>query len=265
MKFAVLGSGSAGNSTILECGSTRILIDAGLSAKQLCLRLESLGIAPASLSGILLTHEHGDHIGGLKNFLKKHPVPVYATAETAHVVREQDIAGAAWKTFEAGQAFSINHLAIQSFSIQHDAVDPVGFVVDSRGLRFGMLSDAGFVTSSMIHHLKGLAALFVEANYDDDLLEADTKRPWSIKQRISSRHGHLSNVQVEALLREIAHADLFQVVFGHLSSDCNCPKKAISRFASCLAELGHTSTSLHCATQKEVTPWFEIAAPFRLA
>lgn len=265
MRFSVLGSGSAGNSTVLECGSTRILIDAGLSAKQLCLRLESLGIDPGSLSGILLTHEHGDHVCGLKNFLKKHPVPIYATAETAHVVRERDIAGATWKTFEAGQVFSVNHLAIQSFSIQHDAVDPVGFVVDSRGLRFGLLSDAGFVTSGMIHHLRGLAALFVEANYDDDLLELDTKRPWSIKQRISSRHGHLSNVQVEALIREIAHAELLQIVFGHLSSDCNCPKKVTELFGKCLQELGHTHTALHCASQAEVTPWFEIAAPFRLA
>ena len=264
MRFSVLGSGSSGNSTILECGSTRILIDAGLSAKQLCLRLDSLGIAPASLSGILLTHEHGDHVRGLKNFLKKHPVPIYATAETAHVVREQEIGEATWKTFEAGQVFALDHLSIKSFSIQHDAVDPVGFVFDSRGLRFGLLSDAGHVTSSMIHHLKDLAALFVEANYDDELLELDTKRPWSIKQRISSRHGHLSNGQVEALLREISHPELLQIVFGHLSSDCNCPKKVTSRFANCLAELGHTGTALHCASQAEVTPWFEITAPFRL-
>lgn len=265
MRFAVLGSGSAGNSTILECGSTRILIDAGLSAKQLCLRLSELGIDPASLTGILLTHEHGDHVRGLKNFLKKHPAPVFATRETAHVVREQGILGAAWKTFEAGQAFSVNHLAVQSFSIQHDAVDPVGFVVESRGLRFGLLSDAGHVTANMIHHLRGLSALFVEANYDDDLLELDTKRPWSIKQRISSRHGHLSNVQVEELIREIAHADLLQVVFGHLSSDCNCPKKVTSRFSSCLTEMGHSGTALHCASQAEATPWFEVSEPFRLA
>jgi phosphoribosyl 1,2-cyclic phosphodiesterase len=264
MRFAVLGSGSAGNATVLECGNTRILIDAGLSAKQLCLRLSGLGIDPDSLSGILLTHEHGDHVRGLKNFLKKHPTPIYATAETAHVVREQEIGEATWKTFEAGQAFALDHLAIQSFAIQHDAVDPVGFVVDSRGLRFGLLSDAGFVTSSMIHHLRGLSALFVEANYDDELLELDMKRPWSIKQRIASRHGHLSNVQVEALLREIAHAELLQIVFGHLSSDCNCPKKVISRLANCLAELGHTGTALHCASQLETTPWFEVSEPFRL-
>lgn len=264
MKFAVLGSGSTGNSTILECGNTRILIDAGLSAKQLCLRLESLGIKPASLSGILLTHEHGDHTRGLKNFLKKYPIPIYATGETAHVVREQSIGEAIWKTFEAGQDFPIEQLSIRSFSIQHDAVDPVGFVIESEGVRFGLLSDAGHVTSSVTHHLRNLSALFVEANYDEELLELDTKRPWSIKQRISSRHGHLSNVQVEALLRDISHTGLMQVVFGHLSSDCNCPDRVKNRFASCLAELGHTHIALHCATQAEVTPWFEVDKPFKL-
>lgn len=264
MRFSVLGSGSAGNSTIIECGSTRILIDAGLSAKQLCLRLDSLRIDPSTLSGILLTHEHGDHVRGLKNFLRKYPVPIFATAETAHVVREQNIGEVVWKTFEAGQAFSIDHLAIESFPIQHDAVDPVGYVIASSDFRFGLLSDVGFVTSGVKLRLKNLSALFVEANYDDALLEADTKRPWAIKQRIASRHGHLSNDQVGELLREIAHPDLCQIVFGHLSSDCNCPKKVTSLFTELFRELGHENTALHCASQAEPTPWFRLSAPFRL-
>ncbi|MFK7851569.1 MAG: MBL fold metallo-hydrolase [Akkermansiaceae bacterium] len=263
MRFSVLGSGSAGNATILECDSTRILIDAGLSAKQLCLRLLSLGIDPASLTAIILTHEHGDHVRGLKNFLKKHPAPIYATRETSMVVKEQDIGNASWNTFEAGQEFPIDHLAIESFAIQHDAVDPVGYVISNQDTRFGLLSDAGQVSSSVKLRLKNLTALFVEANYDDELLELDTKRPWSIKQRISSRHGHLSNVQVESLIREIAHADLSQVVFGHLSSDCNCPEKVRSIFTTVFQELGHP-TALYCASQAETSPWFDVCAPFRL-
>ena len=264
MRFSILGSGSSGNSTIIECGSTRILIDAGLSAKQLCLRLDLLGIDPASISAILLTHEHGDHTRGLKHFLKKYPVPIYATGETAHVVREQDLASATWKTFEAGQNFPIDHLTIESFPIQHDAVDPVGFIVANHEARFGLLSDAGFVTSGIKMRLKNLSALFVEANYDDALLEADRKRPWAIKQRIASRHGHLSNVQVGELLREIAHPELSQIVFGHLSSDCNCPEKVTTLFTELFRELGHPHTALHCATQAEPTPWFRLSAPFRL-
>lgn len=264
MKFSVLGSGSAGNSTVLESGGVRLLIDAGLSAKQLCLRLALLGIDPDSLSGILLTHEHGDHVRGLKNFLKIRRVPVFATRDTAHVVREQGITGAVWKTFEAGQAFPIAHLTVETFAIQHDAVDPVGFVIGHAANRLGLVSDAGFVTRSMTERLRNLSALFVEANYDDELLEQDTKRPWAIKQRISSRHGHLSNVQVEELIRGIAHPGLSQIVFGHLSSDCNCPKKVAELFGNCLRELGHNHTALHCATQAEPTPWFEVAEPFRL-
>jgi phosphoribosyl 1,2-cyclic phosphodiesterase len=264
LKFSVLGSGSAGNSTILECGKTRILIDAGLSAKQLCLRLTQIGIEPESLTAILLTHEHGDHVRGLKNFIKKQAIPVFATRDTAHVVREQGIEGAVWNTFEAGQVFPIAHLTIESFAIQHDAVDPVGFVIGNSTNRLGLVSDAGFVTRSMIEHLQNLSALFVEANYDDELLELDTKRPWSIKQRISSKHGHLSNLQVEELIRLIAHPGLSQIVFGHLSSDCNCPKKVTAIFGKCLREIGHSQIALHCATQSEPTPWFEVAPPFRL-
>ncbi|MFN9026180.1 MAG: MBL fold metallo-hydrolase, partial [Akkermansiaceae bacterium] len=176
MRFSILGSGSTGNSTIIECGTTRVLIDAGLSAKQILSRLESIGIDPASISAILLTHEHGDHVRGLKSFIKKYPVPLYATAETAYVVKENDIGNADWMTFEAGQDFSINHLSISSFSIQHDAVDPVGFVISNGVFRFGLLSDVGFVTQSVKHHLKNLSAIFVEANYDEELLELDTKR-----------------------------------------------------------------------------------------
>ncbi len=261
MRFSVLGSGSAGNATILECGSTRILIDAGLSAKQICARLEALEIDPKSISAILLTHEHGDHIRGLKNFLKKQSSPIYTTAETAHVVRESGVDNAEWNTFEAGQEFVINHLTVSSFAIQHDAVDPVGYVVSNGNFRFGLLSDAGYVTSSVKIHLKKLSALFVEANYDEELLELDTKRPWSIKQRIASRHGHLSNLQVEELIREISHSGLSRIVFGHLSSDCNCPRKVTSHFSEVIEELG-LPTSLHCATQNEPTPWFEISGSF---
>ncbi len=256
MRFAVLGSGSGGNAAVVECGELRFMIDAGLSAKQLSVRLAKLGIEPASLDGILLTHEHGDHVRGLKVFLKQAPVPVFTTAATARVVKETGIEGAKWKIFDAGQAFSIGHVAIESFAIQHDAVDPVGFVVQNASHKIGFLSDAGFVTRSMTERLRGLSGLFVEANYDDALLEADTKRPWSIKQRISSRHGHLSNHQVAELIKDIAHPALQRIVLGHLSSDCNAPDVAISKLKSCLTEMNHHHVHLHCAAQDEPSEWF---------
>jgi phosphoribosyl 1,2-cyclic phosphodiesterase len=258
MRFAVLGSGSGGNAAIVESGGVRALIDAGLSAKQLTMRLELLGINPSSLNGILLTHEHGDHVRGLKIFLKQHAVPVYTTAATARVVKEMGIMNATWKIFEAGQVFDLGGISVDSFAIQHDAVDPVGFVIGQQNHRLGFLSDAGFVTRSMTSKLCGIAGLFIEANYDEDLLEADTKRPWSIKQRISSRHGHLSNGQVTELIREISHPALGQVILGHLSSDCNTPTLITTQLRQCLLELGHHHVALDCATQEEPTRWFEI-------
>ncbi len=258
IRFAVLGSGSGGNSAVVECGETRLMIDAGLSAKQLSLRLETLGVDPASLDGILLTHEHGDHIRGLKVFLKKHPIPVFTTPQTAHVVRETGVTDVTWKTFESGQTFAIGASEIRSFAIQHDAVDPVGFVFGSHSRKLGFVSDAGYVTRSMTESLRGLHGLFVEANYDDGLLEADTKRPWAIKQRISSRHGHLSNQQVSELIREIAHADLGRVVLGHLSSDCNTPEIILTKLRDCLSESGHGHVNLHCACQEEPSGWFAL-------
>lgn len=234
------------------------MIDAGLSAKQLTLRLGLLGIDPQSLDGILLTHEHGDHVRGLKVFLKQHPLPVFTTSQTAHIVRETGIDGGVWKTFESGQTFAIGASEIRSFAIQHDAVDPVGFVIGGATRRMGFVSDAGHVTRSMTESLRGLHGLFVEANYDDGLLESDTKRPWAIKQRISSRHGHLSNGQVTDLIRDIAHAGLGRVVLGHLSSDCNKPDLILGMLRGCLAESGHPHVGLHCASQDEPTQWFEL-------
>ncbi len=257
IRFAVLGSGSSGNAAVVHCGDTRLLIDAGLSAKQLELRLGELGVEPASLDGILLTHEHGDHTRGLKVFLKKHPVPVYTTPHTAQVVRESGII-ASWKTFESGQSFAVGNAEIHGFSIQHDAVDPVGFVIHHQTRRLGFVSDAGFVTRSMIEAMRGLHGLFIEANYDDALLEADTKRPWSTKQRISSRHGHLSNHQVGELLGEIAHEGLRHIVLGHLSSDCNHPDVATKYLRSCLDTKGHPQVQLCCAHPDQPSHWLEL-------
>lgn len=252
----MLGSGSKGNAAVVECGGLRLMIDAGLSAKQLALRLRQVGIDPASLDGILLTHEHGDHVRGLKIFIKQHPVPVFTTAATARVVREAGIEGGSWKFFEAGQVFAIGGVAVETFAIQHDAVDPVGFVVGHNTRRLGLLSDAGFVTRGMTERLRGLTGIFVEANYDEKLLEADMKRPWSIKQRISSRHGHLSNTQVAELIRDIAHPELGRVVLGHLSSDCNTPEIILAKLRECLAESGNGHVGLHCACQDTPSDWF---------
>jgi phosphoribosyl 1,2-cyclic phosphodiesterase len=258
MRFAVLGSGSGGNSAVVDCAGALLMIDAGLSARQLCSRLAHLGLSPGDLDAILLTHEHGDHVRGLKVFLKNHPVPVFCTAATRLEMAGQGLDGGVWKTFESSQSFAVGPAAIQSFAVNHDAMDPVGFVISHAECRLGVVTDAGHVTRSMIDRLQGLDGLFIEANYDERLLEADLKRPWSTKQRISSRHGHLSNTQVAALLREIAHPRLARVVLGHLSSDCNTPELVLDRVRAALEEAGHHGVGLDCALQHSPSPWFEL-------
>jgi phosphoribosyl 1,2-cyclic phosphodiesterase len=251
----VLGSGSGGNATLVATAGMHILIDAGLSAKQLQLRIQAMEVE--KIDAIFITHEHGDHVRGLKTFLKQQSVPLYTTAATAHVLKETGIVGS-WKTFEAGQHFSLGDLQIESFAIQHDAVDPVGFVIRSQQKNFGLLSDAGHVTRSVIEHLKGMHGLFLEANYDDDLLAADTKRPWSIKQRISSRHGHLSNKQAAELLESIGHEHLQHVVLGHLSGDCNESALATKMIQNTLASKGLGHVNVDCACQDEPRGWWHL-------
>jgi phosphoribosyl 1,2-cyclic phosphodiesterase len=143
--------------------------------------------------------------------------------------------------------------------VPHDAVDPVGFVIADEESRLGVLSDVGFITNLIKDRLRSCDSLFVEANYDAQLLEADTKRPWATKQRISSRHGHLSNDQAAELLEEIAHPDLHHVVLGHLSDDCNDPDRVVKRMQESLHRVGVKETRVICAERRKPTSTLEVA------
>lgn len=253
MRFIVLGSGSGGNATIVEAGGVRLLVDAGLSAKQLVDRMKASGVDPSVLHGVLLTHEHGDHIRGLRVLMKSLSVPVFATPSTSRVVRDGGVDTAHWKVFESGASFEIDGLSVQSFAVPHDAVEPVGFVFRHEDKSLGLLSDSGHVTRLIADRLRGVSSLFVEANYDEALLDADTKRPWSTKQRISSRHGHLSNSQTAALVAELIPTGLRRVVLGHLSRDCNQPETAIAAVRSSAPGIAEIA----CAPQDECCGWWE--------
>ncbi|MDF1824031.1 MAG: MBL fold metallo-hydrolase [Verrucomicrobiales bacterium] len=254
LELAILGSGSSGNSALVCLGETRVLVDAGLSAKQLCLRLESLGVDPNSLSGIILTHEHGDHTRGIDVFCRKRPLPVYATTHTCAVVRENVNSPVTWRPFESGSPLAIGEMKIESFSVPHDAVDPVGFVFRCKQSSIGILSDVGHVTRMIMDRLRGVDTLFTEANYDEVMLQNDTKRPWSTKQRISNRHGHLSNDQTADLVSAIAAPNLTRVVLGHLSSDCNTAELATSVIAKKLTESGFSDVAVECAERIHPLP-----------
>jgi len=261
LELAVLGSGSSGNSALVCLGDTRILIDAGLSARQLCVRLEALGIDPDSLSAIVLTHEHGDHTRGIDVFCRKRSIPVYATNHTCSIVRESVRCEVAWHQFEAGREFRIGEISVETFSVPHDAVDPVGFVFGCGESRVGVLSDVGHVTRMIIERLRDVDTLFTESNYDEKMLQNDTRRPWAIKQRISNRHGHLSNEQTAELVLEIASPRLKQVILGHLSSDCNCPELAAEVIRTALRKDGFGDVAVECAKRKDPLPLRTAALP----
>ncbi len=166
-----------------------------------------------------------------------------------------------WKIFQSGNQFPLGPLTINTFRIPHDAAEPVGFVLTGNNTRLSMVSDVGHVTHLMREHLRGSDAIYVEANYDPALLEQDTKRPWSTKQRIASRHGHLSNSQTAELLAEVACQRLKVVMLSHLSSDCNCPEIARTTVRTTLAQNGLGHIHIHCAHQHYPTGWIHIPAP----
>jgi phosphoribosyl 1,2-cyclic phosphodiesterase len=259
LHLTVLGSGSSGNCAVVSTERTTVLVDAGLSAKQIALRLEAGGFNPSTLDGILLTHEHGDHTAGLEIVTRKWDIPIYATPLTRESVEDSFRHRPRWRMMQTGTPFELNDLRIECFSVPHDAADPVGFAIHDHESKLGFVSDVGFVTNLMRDRLQGSHTLFLEANYDTQLLEADTKRPWSTKQRISSRHGHLSNDQAAELVAALAHQDLHQVVLGHLSEDCNDPTTAVNFIRRALAGNCSQEVEIWCADRKNASPKRDVA------
>jgi len=251
IEITVLASGSAGNAALVRTETTAFLVDAGLSTRELTARLALCGVEPPDLSGILITHEHGDHVKGLAQWTKKHATPVYCNRRTAMILREkvEDFGG--WNLFESGAEFDLYGVVVQTFSVPHDAVDPVGFTVSRGGRSFGFVTDLGHATTLVIESLRGVDGLLLEANYDEELLQRDTKRPWATKQRIQSRHGHLSNAAAAETVSRILHDGLAHLLLGHLSRDCNSEELALAALRPVLA--GH-SALLACARQEETTP-----------
>ena len=265
MTFGVLGSGSGGNSAVVRGPEGLILIDAGLSARQIRDRMAALGLSTQDLAAVLLTHEHGDHTRGLDVLMKGEldQVPVFANTHTAELVRRQCRFPKRWKLVETGAAFEVAGLVVQTFPVPHDAADPMGFVLENRASRsrLGVVSDLGHCPPPLLGRLRDLDALFIEANYCPDLLAGDTRRPWGTKQRIASRHGHLSNEQCAEIVAQIALPRLRRLLLGHLSSDCKCPTRAATVIARILEEKGLPLPEIHCACQHEPTGIFSVTAP----
>ena len=237
LEVITLGSGSSGNAALVRDGTTSILVDAGLSAKQLTARLAACGVTPDELAGILVTHEHGDHTSSLRVLLNRHSLPVYCNAMTARALQDGGLKHTNWRLFQNGAEFALGGFTVRAFSVPHDAADPVGFRISSSDGCFGVLTDLGYATQMVFDALRGVKALLIETNHDEDLLQKCTKRPWSVKQRILSRHGHLSNAAAARVLVEL-EAPLHHVILGHLSRDCNSPDLALECVGTALAGRG---------------------------
>jgi len=255
VQFTILGSGSGGNCAYLEAGETRLLIDAGFSARQIRERLAGLGRAPEGLTGILVTHEHGDHICGLGTLCAKLDVPVFTNRLTREAIeREFPKTRFSFRLFETGAEFPVGDVGVQTFAVPHDAMDPVGFLLETAGGNLGFLTDLGHATRLILERVRRSHALVLEANHDLKLLQEDLRRPWSTKQRILSRHGHLSNDAAGEVARELAGPDLAHIYLGHLSRDCNRPELARQAVARRLAEAGADHIQLHGTSQEAPCP-----------
>jgi len=245
MKICVLGSSSAGNATYMELDGQKILIDAGLCYRSIKNRLEAIGVDISELDGIFITHEHIDHINGLKILLKHHDIPIYCTRYTAQAIEEILHIEPEFYIFSPCEPFAFNTIKTEAFPVFHDAQDPVGFCFYTSKGKLGLVSDIGYLTLMVKQKLAGSNVLIVESNHDPKLLMADIHRPMSLKQRIRGKHGHFSNADACKLVEEIAHDGLTHVILYHLSQDCNTHDIAFGLMKNTLIQKGFNNTHVH--------------------
>lgn len=223
ISFQILASGSKGNAIVVSSSRTRILIDAGLTGKELHRRMQLADIGATEIQGVIVTHEHHDHVRGAGVFSRRYELPVYLTQGTLENLPQQVGALACPRVFRSGYSFHIGDLSVTPFAISHDASDPVGLTIENDGCKLGICTDLGVATQLVRKKLEGCQAMVLEANHDVDLL-LDGPYPWHLKQRIRSRHGHLSNADSCELLKALLHDQLQVVVLAHLSETNNRPE-----------------------------------------
>lgn len=227
MRVTVLGSGSSGNSTLVEAGDVRILVDAGFSGRDLERRLHAVDVDPESITGIVITHDHGDHTRGMGILARRFGIPLYLTEITREVCSKLLTGAEEVRPYRSAEPFQLGPLMIEPFLTVHDAADPVAITVREveSGLKLGIATDLGRPTATVRHALSGCDLLVLEANHDEVMLW-NGPYPWSVKQRIASSHGHLSNRAAAELARELFHPGLGGVVLAHLSDSSNVPELA---------------------------------------
>ena len=245
MNVSLLASGSAGNSIFVQEGDTQILIDAGLSGKQVEERLQGIGVLPGNLQAIVVSHEHSDHVKGVGVLARRYGLPVWMTSGTLQATKKIFRGSEQIRVFENDEAFDIGDLIFQPFALSHDAVDPVNFVVSGSDAKLGIATDMGVVTQLVYQRLKEVDLVVMEANYDRDLL-MNGPYPWDLKRRISGSHGHLSNERAAEVIGDLAREGLQQAVLAHLSDRNNRPDLAEGVCRAVLNALGvrHFTTTV---------------------
>ena len=251
--FNVLGSVStSGHSTLVSDGVTNILVDNGLSYREITRRLGEYGLSPEKISAIVVSHEHGDHCRGVELFQRKQDTPVFMTKSAFDNLNKALVKNgkrimdpSKHRNISPGERFEIGGIAVTCFSVPHDAEDPLGFVLEKGGVRVGIATDLGYMSKLVIERLKGCAGIVLESNHDVDMLKA-APYPWSIKQRIIGRHGHLSNDAVAEFLIGDFDGTAAHVVLAHLSEHSNLPDLALLSAQRALEE----RSDMHCRQTK---------------
>ena len=257
IRFAILGSGSAGNGLVVECGSTRILLDCGFSVKEAEARLARLGLAIDQLSGIVVTHEHDDHVGGVRALAARGGVPVYLTYGTMRAVLDDTIPPSGEvRLIDARSPFAIGDIEVHPFAVPHDAREPVQFVFSDGDARLGVLTDSGSSTRHIEASLAGCDALVLECNHDADML-AGSRYPRWLKERIGGPFGHLSNAQAAGILGALDRSRLRHIVAAHLSTTNNTPASARQALAGVM---GCKTDWIGVADQADGLPWRDVHA-----
>lgn len=254
MRLSVLASSSRGNASVIAAGETVLMVDAGITARRMQLGIEACGLHPSAVQGIMITHEHADHTAGLPVFTRKYTTPVYCSRYLRDDMRE--LTAAPLTFLEPGCTVQIGELSITPFGVCHDAVDPLGYLFEHGGVRLGYLTDTGHTTRAIESLLEGVDALYVESNYDEDMLH-NSGRSRDLIRRIEGNWGHLSNTQAGELVARLAHPGLRHVILGHISPECNTPRLATRCMQSVLSEVS-PHTRLHTALQAERLDWIEI-------
>ncbi|MFZ2542095.1 MAG: MBL fold metallo-hydrolase [Gallionella sp.] len=255
MRFSSLGSGSEGNALLVAVDQTLVLMDCGFGLRDTVTRLARLGITPEQLGGIVVTHEHGDHIGGVARLARKFNLPVWLTHGT---LRSQAKAFAGIEQLhevDPHQSFTIGDMEIIPYSVPHDAAEPVQFVFSDGARRLAVLTDTGCSTAHIEQTLSGCHALVLECNHDSNML-IKSDYPYSLKQRVGGRFGHLSNQEAADILSALDSSNLQHLIAAHLSRKNNTPELAVRALSSAV---GCEESWVGVATQEEGFPWREIA------